>query len=173
MGVNGYGVVKLFEYIRYASFFDVTWKDTSLTNKQTNQPLTPRRINTQSMGFISGKNDLWPKNWFEIAADFSLLLSIKLNIRGFGVLLHSTGSSCNKRGWSRLGYFKKFLIKGSSSQDKLAQGGSAIMFRLAGECWCYVWHVKVWCKYPRRWCVHHPGTPPYLSCSVYVLCLFP
>ena len=62
MGVNGYGVVKLFEHIRYASFFDVTLKDTSLTNKQTNQPLTPRRINTQSMGFISGKNDLWPKN---------------------------------------------------------------------------------------------------------------
>jgi len=36
----------------------------------------------------------------------------------------------------------------------------------------YLWHVKVWSRYLHGGCVHHPGTPPYPSCPVSVLCLF-
>ena len=36
----------------------------------------------------------------------------------------------------------------------------------------YVWHINVWWRYLHGQCVHHPGTPPYPSCSVYIRACF-
>jgi len=107
------------ECIRYTSFFDVTLKDTSPTNKKPSQTLCPHRINTQRMDFFSKKTMFGPKLDSKSRQIFHSCYQSKLNVRGFGVPWHSTGSSGIKHGWSRLSCF---LVNGSSSQDNSHRG---------------------------------------------------
>jgi len=36
----------------------------------------------------------------------------------------------------------------------------------------YLWHINVWWQYLHHQWRHHPGILPYLTCCVYLLCLF-
>jgi len=36
----------------------------------------------------------------------------------------------------------------------------------------HLWHIKLWWQYLHRHCGHHPGTLPFPTCCVYLLCLF-